>query len=71
VDDPVFGGIFYDPIQFFQDKKIRFWDTRTSSTEPLSEINMAGKVTSLDLARNGQSLLACLRDDTLRLIDLR
>ena len=55
----------------FQDKKIRFWDTRTSSTEPLTEIEMTGKVTSLDLSRNGIHLLSCVRDDTLRLIDLR
>ena len=30
-----------------------------------------GKVTSLDLSQNGFWILACCRDDTLRLIDAR
>ncbi|XP_014256099.1 autophagy-related protein 16-1 isoform X2 [Cimex lectularius] len=51
------------------DKKIRFWDTRTDTN--INEILVQGKVTSLDLARDGKTLLACVRDDTLRLIDLR
>ncbi|KAF6213159.1 hypothetical protein GE061_010874 [Apolygus lucorum] len=51
------------------DKKIRFWDTRTNQN--LSEILVQGKVTSLDLDRDGKTLLCCVRDDTLRLVDLR
>ena len=63
--------IIVSSIVFFQDKKVRFWDTRMSSTEPVSEVGLTSKVTSLDLARSGQMLLCCLRDDTLRTIDLR
>ena len=54
----------------FQDKRIRFWDVR-AGTEPLHELEFGGKVTSVDLSRNGQYLLACARDDTLRLVDSR
>ncbi len=42
-----------------------------SGTEPVSEVALEAKITSLDLSRNGSWLLACSRDDTLRLIDLR
>lgn len=52
------------------DKKVRFWDVRTG-TEPISEVTLGGKITSVDLSRNGFWLLACSRDDTVRLIDLR
>jgi len=51
------------------DKKIRFWDIRSDSNT--NEIQLPGKVTSLDLAPDMNSLLACSRDDSLKLIDLR
>lgn len=51
------------------DKKIRFWDTRTE--KPHTEIEVQGRVTSLDLSRDCNYLLSCVRDDTLRLVDLR
>ncbi|XP_050427904.1 autophagy-related protein 16-1 [Adelges cooleyi] len=51
------------------DKRIRFWDTRTET--PHTEIEVQGRVTSLDLSRDCNYLLSCVRDDTLRLIDLR
>ena len=53
-----------------QDKKIRFWDIR-SGTEPIGDLEFGGKVTSVDVSRNGTWLLACCRDDTLRLVDAR
>ena len=43
---------------------------RTGS-EPLSELELGGKVTSVDCSRNGLWLLACCRDDKLCLIDSR
>ena len=55
----------------FQDKKVRFWDLRKGGTDPIEEIELGGKVTSLDISRNGLWLLACSRDDSLRLVDLR
>eukprot|EP00794_Sanderia_malayensis_P010970 gene10970-12132_t len=51
------------------DKKIRFWDIRSDTNT--NEIQLPGKVTSLDLASDMNSLLACSRDDSLKLIDLR
>ncbi|KAL4149617.1 hypothetical protein QTP88_003518 [Uroleucon formosanum] len=51
------------------DKRIRFWDTRTE--KPHTEIEVQGRVTSLDLSRDCNYLLSCVRDDTLRLVDLR
>ncbi|XP_073993412.1 autophagy-related 16 [Rhodnius prolixus] len=51
------------------DKKIRFWDTRTEQN--INEIVVQGRVTSLDLSRDAKTLLCCVRDDTLRLVDLR
>ncbi|XP_071055414.1 autophagy-related protein 16-1 isoform X3 [Onthophagus taurus] len=51
------------------DKRIRFWDTRSDSGP--REFVLNGKVTSLDLTRDGKYLLSCVRDDTLKLMDLR
>ncbi|XP_066141833.1 autophagy-related protein 16-1 isoform X6 [Euwallacea fornicatus] len=51
------------------DKSIRFWDCRSEGSA--NNIVLNGKVTSLDLARGTKYLLACVRDDTLKLIDLR
>lgn len=52
------------------DKKIRIYDTR-SGPQPTSEIQCNGRITSVDLSRTGQNLLACTRDDSLVLMDLR
>lgn len=51
------------------DKKIRFWDQRSETSH--NEILLQGKVTSLDLSRDRNYLLACVRDDSLVTIDLR
>eukprot|EP00057_Strongylocentrotus_purpuratus_P023562 XP_011678036.1 PREDICTED: autophagy-related protein 16 isoform X2 [Strongylocentrotus purpuratus] len=51
------------------DKKIRFWDARSNART--KEILLNGKVTSLDLSPDRQSLLACTRDDALKIVDLR
>ena len=52
------------------DKKVRFYDVR-ASLQPTSELSLGGKVTSVELSRNGRFLLACSRDDCLSLVDLR
>jgi len=52
------------------DKKIRFYDVRTGG-QPTNEVQLGGRVTSVDLARNGFSLLACTRESELVLMDLR
>ncbi|XP_044736633.1 autophagy-related protein 16-1 isoform X2 [Chrysoperla carnea] len=51
------------------DKKIRFWDIRTPNC--INDVALQGKVTSLDLSRDANYLLSCVRDDTLKLLDLR
>ncbi|XP_063635252.1 autophagy-related protein 16-1 isoform X1 [Cydia splendana] len=51
------------------DKTIRFWDIRTEMSA--NHIVLQGKITSLDLSRDSNYLLACVRDDTIQLIDLR
>ncbi|XP_053606051.1 autophagy-related protein 16-1 isoform X2 [Plodia interpunctella] len=51
------------------DKRIRFWDIRSEMSA--NDIMLQGKVTSLDLSRDSNYLLACVRDDTIQLIDLR
>jgi len=51
------------------DKKIRFWDIRSESSA--NDILLQGKVTSLDISPNANYLLASVRDDTLKLLDLR
>ncbi|XP_070538023.1 autophagy-related protein 16-1-like isoform X2 [Ptychodera flava] len=52
------------------DKRIRFWDTRSDTSS--NEITLQGRVTSLDLSPDNRSmLLACTRDDSLKIIDLR
>ena len=51
------------------DKRIRFWDQRSETSH--NEIVLQGKVTSLDISRDMNYLLACVRDDTLVTIDLR
>ena len=51
------------------DKRVRFWDQRSETSH--NEIVLQGKVTSLDISRDGNYLLACVRDDSLVTIDLR
>lgn len=51
------------------DKKIRFWDTHTHSS--IHDIELQGKITSLDLSKDCQYLICCVRDNTIKLIDLR
>ncbi|XP_026474480.1 autophagy-related protein 16-like [Ctenocephalides felis] len=51
------------------DKRIRFWDTRTDCAA--NDILLQGKVTSLDLSRDCKYLLGCVRDDTIKIMDLR
>jgi len=51
------------------DKKIRFWDSRNDSTK--CELQLQAAITSLSINREKQLLLACSRDDTLKLIELR
>jgi len=53
------------------DKKVRFWDNRSSSSEPMSEVIVGGKVTSLDLSRDLNYLAVCSRDDKIKVLDLR
>lgn len=53
------------------DKKVRFWDIRSSSAEPMQEIILEGKVTSLDLTKDKNLLGVCSRDDKIKVIDLR
>lgn len=51
------------------DKKIRFWDPRTD--HQTNDILLQDKITSLDLSKDCKYLLACVRDHTIKLIDLR
>ncbi|XP_055022572.1 autophagy-related protein 16-1 isoform X2 [Boleophthalmus pectinirostris] len=51
------------------DKKVRFWDIRSESI--VRELELQGRVTSLDLNHDRTELLSCSRDDLLKIIDLR
>ncbi|RXM28740.1 Autophagy-related protein 16-1 [Acipenser ruthenus] len=51
------------------DKKVRYWDIRAESI--VRELELFGKVTSLDLNPDRTELLTCTRDDLLKIIDLR
>ena len=51
------------------DKKVKFWDSRQDSSS--TEIQLQGRLTSLDLTQDKSQLLCCTRDDTLKVIDLR
>ncbi|KAI1289345.1 Autophagy-related protein 16-1 [Halotydeus destructor] len=51
------------------DKRIRFWDTRSDASA--NEIVLEGRITSLSVSPNNQFLLSCVRDDTLKQLDLR
>ena len=45
---------------------MRLWDNRSSSSEPMSEVIVGGKVTSLDLSRDLNYLAVCSRDDKIK-----
>uniref|UniRef100_A0A3B3ZMA0 Autophagy-related protein 16 domain-containing protein n=1 Tax=Periophthalmus magnuspinnatus TaxID=409849 RepID=A0A3B3ZMA0_9GOBI len=51
------------------DKKVRFWDIRSESI--VRELELQGRVTSLDLNHDRTELLSCSRDDVIKIIDLR
>ncbi|KAM3615980.1 uncharacterized protein V6R79_010482 [Siganus canaliculatus] len=51
------------------DKKVRFWDIRSESI--VRELELLGRVTSLDLNHDRTELLTCSRDDLLKIVDLR
>ncbi|XP_051934100.1 autophagy-related protein 16-1 isoform X3 [Hippocampus zosterae] len=51
------------------DKKVRFWDIRAESS--VQELELQGRVTSLDLNHERTELLTCSRDDLLKIVDLR
>ncbi|XP_047119630.1 autophagy-related protein 16-1-like [Schistocerca piceifrons] len=51
------------------DQRLRFWDARTECGS--NGVLLQGKVTSLDISKDGKYLLACTRDDSLKLLDLR
>nr|XP_020477448.1 autophagy-related protein 16-1 isoform X2 [Monopterus albus] len=51
------------------DKKVRFWDIRAESI--VQELELLGRVTSLDLNHDRTELLTCSRDDLIKIIDLR
>ncbi|CAB4007094.1 autophagy-related 16-1-like, partial [Paramuricea clavata] len=51
------------------DKRIRFWDSRSDTSS--TEIGLQGRVTSLSISPDRNTLLAATRGDTLKLINLR
>ncbi|XP_031735356.1 autophagy-related protein 16-1 isoform X4 [Anarrhichthys ocellatus] len=51
------------------DKKVRFWDIRAESI--VQELELFGRVTSLDLNHDRTELLTCSRDDLVKIMDLR
>ncbi|KAJ8280568.1 hypothetical protein GJAV_G00056350 [Gymnothorax javanicus] len=51
------------------DKKVRFWDIRAECI--VRELELLGRVTSLDLNHDRTELLTCSRDDLVKIIDLR
>uniref|UniRef100_A0A1I7TTB9 WD_REPEATS_REGION domain-containing protein n=1 Tax=Caenorhabditis tropicalis TaxID=1561998 RepID=A0A1I7TTB9_9PELO len=51
------------------DKKVRFWDARSS--DPTYSLELGQKVSSLDVSLDGLQILASSRDDTLSVIDVR
>ncbi|XP_054650926.1 autophagy-related protein 16-1 isoform X2 [Dunckerocampus dactyliophorus] len=51
------------------DKKVRFWDIRAESI--VRELELLGRVTSLDLNHDRTDLLTCSRDDVVKIVDLR
>uniref|UniRef100_H3D0U0 APG16-like 1 n=1 Tax=Tetraodon nigroviridis TaxID=99883 RepID=H3D0U0_TETNG len=52
------------------DKKVRFWDISRAESI-VRELELLGRVTSLDLNHDRTELLSCSRDDLVKVIDLR
>ncbi|XP_076801108.1 autophagy-related protein 16-1-like [Clavelina lepadiformis] len=52
------------------DRKIRVWDIRAGS-HAVNEIDVSGRVTSLDMPLDKTSMICCTKDHTLELVDLR
>ena len=57
------GHLGYGDMTMLQ---VRLWDNRSSSSEPMSEVVVGGKVTSLDLSRDLNYLAVCSRDDKIK-----
>ncbi|XP_046853261.1 autophagy-related protein 16-1-like isoform X2 [Xenia sp. Carnegie-2017] len=51
------------------DKRIRFWDSRSDTSS--NEIVLSGRITSLSISPDRNTLLAATRGDALKLINLR
>nr|CDS23196.1 family S9 non peptidase ue S09 family [Echinococcus granulosus] len=51
------------------DKKIRIWDQE--SGHQIRETPLSGRITGLDVSNDGTYVLACTRNDTLHIVDLR
>ncbi len=60
----------YQIVSGHYDKKLRLYDVR-AGTQPTGEVELGGRVTSVDLSRSGTQVLACTRADELCLVDLR
>lgn len=53
------------------DRKIRFYDTRSTHSQTMYEIEVSGRITSLDMPAEKNTLLCCVKDHKLNLIDMR
>ena len=58
----------YRGISFDLMIMVRLWDNRSSSSEPMSEMVVGGKVSSLDLSRDLNYLAVCSRDDKIQVM---
>lgn len=62
----------YQIISGHFDSRIRCWDLRSpTNNEPVAQIVLQSRPTSLDISRDATKLLCSLRDNTLKCIDLR
>jgi autophagy-related protein 16 len=59
-----------DIISGHFDKTVRFYDVR-SDCQALKEIQLQGRITSLDLTADKKYLLGCTRDNDVAIIDLK
>lgn len=53
------------------DRTVRFWDTRGDTAKAIKELTLGGRVTALDLSADKSCLLACARDETISIIDMK
>ena len=62
--------IFFDLMMVYMVNmlQVRLWDNRSSSSEPMSEMVVGGKVSSLDLSRDLNYLAVCSRDDKIQVM---